>query len=90
MADTLVQRVTGRPTETAEPIAVNLVLTDETLLGGNNTPAVVGGYGPIPAAVARGLVDAAVTDERSKATLLSTRIGHVHRAARSTLSHPLL
>ena len=69
MADTLVQRVTGRPTETAEPIAVNLVLTDETLLGGNNTPAVVGGYGPIPAAVARGLVDAAVTDERSKATL---------------------
>ena len=29
----------------------------------------VDGYGPIPAAVARGLVDAAVTDERSQATL---------------------
>ena len=29
----------------------------------------VNGYGPIPAAVARGLVDAAITDERSRATL---------------------
>ena len=69
MADTLVQRVTGRPAETPEPVAVNLVLTDATLLGGDTTAAVVDGYGPIPAAVARGLVDAAVTDERSRATL---------------------
>ena len=69
MADTLVERVTGRPAETPEPVAVNLVMTDETLLGGDTTPAVVEGYGPIPAAVARGLVNAAVTDERSKATL---------------------
>jgi hypothetical protein len=50
-------------------VAVNLVLSDETLLGGDNTPAVVEGYGPIPASVARNLVDAAVTDERSRATL---------------------
>ena len=69
MADTLVERVTGRPAEQPEPVAVNLVLSDETLLGGNNSPAVIAGYGPIPAAVARGLVHAAVTDERSKATL---------------------
>ena len=54
MADTLVQRVTGRPAETPEPVAVNLVLTDATLLGGDTTAAVVDGYGPIPAAVARG------------------------------------
>ena len=53
MADTLVERVTGRPAETPEPVAVNLVMTDETLLGGDTTPAVVEGYGPIPAAVAR-------------------------------------
>ena len=69
MADTLVERVTGRPAGTPEPVAVNLVISDETLLGGDNTPAVVEGYGPIPAGVARSLVDAAVTDERSRATL---------------------
>ena len=34
MADTLVERVTGRAAEIPTPIAVNLVLTDETLLGG--------------------------------------------------------
>jgi hypothetical protein len=69
MADELVERVTGRPAEQAESVAVNLVMSDETLLGGDNSPAHIEGYGPIPAAVARGLVDAAVTDERAKATL---------------------
>jgi hypothetical protein len=69
MADTLVERVTGRPAGQAEPVAVNLVVSDETLLGGDNSPALIGGYGPIPAAVARALVHEAVTDERAKATL---------------------
>ncbi|MFI5508555.1 HNH endonuclease [Mycobacterium sp. NPDC051804] len=69
MADTLVERVTGRPAETPEPIAVNLVMSDQTLLGGDNCPALVDGYGPIPAEVARKLVGSAVGDERSKATL---------------------
>lgn len=69
MADTLVERVTGRSAAAATPIAVNLVLSDETLLGGSSAPADVCGYGPIPAAVARGLVCGAVTDERSRATL---------------------
>jgi uncharacterized protein DUF222 len=69
MADTLYERVTGRPAEAAEPIAVNLVMSDQSLLGGDNNAAVVNGYGPIPAAVARNLVHAAVTDARSKATL---------------------
>jgi Domain of unknown function (DUF222) len=69
MADTLFERVTGRPAEVAEPVAVNLVIADETLLGGDDSPAVVEGYGPIPASVARGLVTAAVTDRRSAATL---------------------
>ncbi|MGV0835304.1 DUF222 domain-containing protein [Mycolicibacterium thermoresistibile] len=68
MADTFVERVTGRPAGDPEPVAVNLVLTDETLLGGDDTPAVVDGYGPIPAAVARLLVTDAVR-EGSKATL---------------------
>jgi Domain of unknown function (DUF222) len=69
MADTLVERITGRPAGQPEPVAVNLVLSDETLLGADNSVAVIEGYGPIPAAVARGLVHAAVTDERAKATL---------------------
>ena len=69
MADELVERVTGRPAEVADPVAVSLVIADEALLAGDNSPAVVEGYGPIPAAVARGLVSAAVTDERSRATL---------------------
>ena len=69
MADTLFERVTGRAAEVADPVAVNLVIADETLLGADDSPAVVEGYGPIPAAVARGLVNAAVSDERSRATL---------------------
>jgi Domain of unknown function (DUF222) len=69
MADTLVERVTGRPAEMAQPIAVNLVISDETLLGHDDTAAVVDGYGPIPAAVARHLVSDAVVDDRSRATL---------------------
>jgi Domain of unknown function (DUF222) len=69
MADTLAERVTGRPAEQPEPVAVNLVVSDATLLGGDSSPAVIDGYGPIPAAVARGLVHEAITDDRSKATL---------------------
>jgi hypothetical protein len=69
MADTVVERVTGRPAEVAAPVAVNLVMSDQTLLGGENSPALVDGYGPIPAGVARRLVDAAAIDKRSSATL---------------------
>jgi hypothetical protein len=69
MADTLVERVTGRCATAPTPIAVNLVLSDETLLGGDDAPAEICGYGPIPAAVARNMVAQAVTDERSRASL---------------------
>jgi HNH endonuclease len=69
MADTLVERVTGRSAATPTPIAVNLVLSDETLLAGSSAPADVNDYGPIPAAVARELISNAVGDERSRATL---------------------
>jgi hypothetical protein len=69
MADTLVERITGRPAQTATPVAVNLVLSDQTLLGGDTTAATLTGYGPIPAAVARHLVAAAVADPNSRATL---------------------
>ncbi|PIB76028.1 HNH endonuclease [Mycobacterium celatum] len=69
MADTLVERITGRPSDVPEPVAVNLVISDEALLGCDDAAAVVDGYGLIPAAVARGLVSQSVTDARSRATL---------------------
>ena len=69
MADTLVERVTGRPADVPVPVAVELIITDETLLGGEQTPARVPGYGPIPAAIACRLAADAAGDERSKATL---------------------
>jgi hypothetical protein len=69
MADTLVERVTGRSAEVAQSIAVNLVISDETLLGNDESAAIIDGYGPIPAAVARHLVHGAVIDPRSRATL---------------------
>src|ERR1700757_4913035 len=69
MADTLVERVTGRDATVPSPVAVNLVLSDATLLGGDNAPADICGYGPIPAAIARAMVSGAVADRRSRATL---------------------
>lgn len=69
MADTLYERVTGQPADVAVPIAVNLVLTDETLLGGSTSPAHIPGYGPVPATIACRLAGDAVADEKSKATL---------------------
>src|SRR3954470_21743356 len=39
MADTFFERVTGQPADVADPVAVDLVITDETLLGGDDTPA---------------------------------------------------
>ena len=69
MADTLVERVTGRPAEVPVPVAVELVITDEALLGGDQSAARVPGYGPIPAAVACRLVERAATGDRSAATV---------------------
>jgi hypothetical protein len=69
MADTFFERVTGQPADVADAVAVNLVIADETLLAGDDSPAVVEGYGPVPAAVARRLVERAVTDKRSRCTL---------------------
>ena len=62
-------KVTGRPAQEPEPVAVSLVISHQTLLAGYNGSAVMSGYGPIPAAVARRLIDGAVTDRRSRATL---------------------
>ena len=59
MADTLVERVTGRPATEPVPVSVNLVMTDRSLLAGDTEPAELIGYGIVPAAWARDLVGAA-------------------------------
>jgi hypothetical protein len=69
MADTLVERVTGRPADAPQPVALNLVMSDQALWGQDNAPAVLDGYGPIPASVAHRLVRDGVADEGSLVTL---------------------
>lgn len=69
MADTLVERVTGRPAHEAVPVAVNVVISDQALLGAQQGAAVIAGYGSVPSAVAQKMILDAVTDERSRATL---------------------
>ncbi|HEX5524017.1 MAG TPA: DUF222 domain-containing protein [Pedococcus sp.] len=56
MADTLVERVTGQATAAAVPIEIQLVMPAETLLGQGSEPALVPGYGALPAVFARALV----------------------------------
>jgi hypothetical protein len=69
MADTLVERVTGQTSAQSVPVAVNLVISDDALLGGAATPAGIVDYGPIPAEVARQLVMNAMNDSQIKTTL---------------------
>ncbi len=64
MADLFVARLTGQATAVATPIAINLVVSAETLLGDSDEPAELvpmtgGAGGPIPASVARKLVTCA-------------------------------
>lgn len=61
MADTLVQRVTGRAAADLQPVAVNLVVSNRSLLGDDRCGAYVEGYGPVPADLARDLVASAET-----------------------------
>lgn len=56
MADTLVERVTGQRSADAVPVEVKLVMTDGSLLGEDDTPARLEGFGPVPAPAARKLV----------------------------------
>ena len=59
MADELVTRVTGQIRADAVPLRVDLVITEQALLGtgpGADAPATVSGHGPIPAPYARDLI----------------------------------
>ena len=73
MADALVTGLTTQPSvEPAPvpgpvPVAVNLTVSDATLLDGGHAPGWIAGYGPVPAGVARDLVATAL--EEAHATL---------------------
>ena len=69
MSDTLVERVTGQAAADSVDVEVNVLITDAALLGGAvpavgsgaaevalDEPAILVGYGPIPAASARELI----------------------------------
>ncbi|WP_205708958.1 DUF222 domain-containing protein [Kineococcus siccus] len=57
MADTLVERVTGRDPHTeAVPVVVHLVMDTDTLLAAGTASASVPGHGPVPARIARELL----------------------------------
>ncbi|WP_081394917.1 HNH endonuclease [Mycolicibacterium conceptionense] len=69
MADAFYRRITGREVEAAVPVALNLVVSDESLLAQGSEPAVLQGYGPIPAEVARQMALAALLDPQAEATV---------------------
>jgi hypothetical protein len=56
MADTLVERVTGRSAATPADLEVQVVISDRSLLGAGRDPAYVSGFGPAPPRWARQLI----------------------------------
>lgn len=73
MADTLVCRATGQATADAVGVEIQLVMSDDTLLGGVDLPARLVGHGPIPAGVARRLVECASENGRAAIRRLYAR-----------------
>jgi hypothetical protein len=58
MADLLVERVTGQTRADQVPVEINLIMTDQALFNtgpARNEPALLPGYGPLPAPLARHL-----------------------------------
>ena len=66
MADTFVERLTGQARAGDVPVEVQLVMTDRTLFGGDDTPARIVGHGPIPAALGRALIRAGSAGEQDR------------------------
>jgi hypothetical protein len=76
MADLLVQRVTGQTHASDTPVEINLIMTDQALLDtgpARQEPALIPGYGPLPAPLARHL---------------ATQDGHVPRWIRRLYTRP--
>ena len=64
MADTLVELVTGQAMADDVPVEVQVVITDRALLAGDDMPAHVPGYGPVPARWARELLAPGPSEDR--------------------------
>ena len=62
MADLLVERLTGQTHATAVPVCVDVIISDETLLGAGHEPATIPGHGPVPAQIARELIAHSLDD----------------------------
>lgn len=73
MADTLVCRTTGQVVAEAVGVEIQLVISDEALLAGGDAPARLVGHGPVPAGVARRLVECASDAERATLRRLYVR-----------------
>ena len=56
MADRLVELVTGQAEADQVPIAAEVTIADTTLIGMDDEPGAVAGYGPVPADVAKHLI----------------------------------
>ncbi|NED99179.1 HNH endonuclease signature motif containing protein [Phytoactinopolyspora halotolerans] len=65
MADELIARVSGQAD--AVSAEIGLVMTDTSLLGGDETPAEIPGYGPVPAQIARNLAAQAAHTAHARA-----------------------
>ncbi|MFT4226607.1 DUF222 domain-containing protein [Micropruina sp.] len=65
MADALIARITGQEEAGQVDVEIQLVITDEALLGDSDTPARLNDYGPIPARIARRLAADAINTERA-------------------------
>jgi hypothetical protein len=66
MADILFERVTGQSAATGPAVSVGLVMTDRSLFAGDQEPAVVPGYGPVPAPWARDLLRSTAATPQSE------------------------
>ncbi|GAA1904430.1 hypothetical protein LX12_000437 [Williamsia serinedens] len=56
MADTLLERLTGKAAAEDVAVSVDVVMSADTLVAGSNAAAEVPGYGPVPADTARSLI----------------------------------
>ncbi len=65
MADLMVERLTGQTAATAVPVSLGVVMSDTSLLGAGHEPALVPGWGPVPAQIAREAIARATEDTQA-------------------------
>lgn len=81
MADTLVERVTGRSEAGAVDVSVQLIMTDRALFQGDSEAAHLTGYGTVPAQWARDLVRIGPTGATSPTNAASQDTGRRNGSA---------